>query len=143
MSTPIVIATGSAVPIYKQISDQVRLGTASGRLQPGEQLPSVRALAEELVVNVNTVARAYSDLLREGLVESRQGRGVFIAERRKIYTRQETLRRLDAPLRALLSEAAALGITPDDLREIVDRELASLAPKSTPSSNRVDSKHER
>jgi len=143
LSTPIVIATGSAVPIYKQISDQVRLGTASGRLQPGEQLPSVRALAEELVVNVNTVARAYSDLLREGLVESRQGRGVFIAERRKIYTRQETLRRLDAPLRALLSEAAALGITPDDLREIVDRELASLAPKSTPSSNRVDSKHER
>ena len=143
MSTPIVIATGSAVPIYKQISDQVRLGTASGRLQPGEQLPSVRALAEELVVNVNTVARAYSDLLREGIVESRQGRGVFIAERRKIYTRQETLRRLDAPLRALLSEAAALGITPDDLREIVDRELASLAPKSTPSSNRADSKHER
>ena len=129
MSITFTISTGSAVPIYKQINDQVRLAVAAGRMEPGEQLPSVRALAEELVVNVNTVARAYADLLREGIVESRQGRGVFVAERRKIYTKQETLRRLEGPLRALISEAAALGVGAEELRGLLDRELQSLEPR--------------
>ena len=143
MSFQITIATGSAVPIYKQISDQVRLGAASGRLLPGEQLPSVRALAEELVVNVNTVARAYSDLLREGLVESRHGRGVFLAERRKVYSRQETMRRLEGPLRALLCEAAGLGIGAEELREILERELPALSPKPPAQSKPGGSNNER
>ena len=77
MNLNIVINTGSATPIYKQITDQVRLAVATGKLAVGDQLSSVRALAEELVVNPNTVARAYTDLAREGLIESRAGRGVF------------------------------------------------------------------
>ena len=66
MNLNIAINTGSATPIYKQITDQVRLAVATGRLAVGDQLPSVRAMAEELVVNPNTVARAYTDLAREG-----------------------------------------------------------------------------
>ena len=95
MNLNIAINTGSATPIYKQITDQVRLAVATGKLAVGDQLPSVRALAEELVINPNTVARAYTDLAREGLIESRAGRGVFVTRKRKMFTREEGRRRLE------------------------------------------------
>src|SRR5215831_5478355 len=69
----------SGVPIYRQIQDQVRYGIASGLLSPGEQLPTVRALAVELSVNPNTVIKAYSELEREGVLTSEQGSGTFVA----------------------------------------------------------------
>ncbi len=81
----VTISTGSKVPIYKQITDQVWQAVITGKLQVGAQLPSVRALAEELVVNPNTIARAYADLTRDGLIESRAGRGVFITEKRESF----------------------------------------------------------
>ena len=86
MSLNINIATGSSTPIYKQITDQVHLAVATGKLSVDEQLPSVRALAEQLVLNPNTVARAYAELAREGLVESRAGRGLFVIKKRKVYS---------------------------------------------------------
>ena len=101
-----VINTGSSTPIYKQITDQVRLAVATGRLTAGDQLPSVRALAETLVLNPNTVARAYSDLAREGLLESRPGRGVFIIRKRKVFTREEGRHRLEP----MLEQIRALGV---------------------------------
>ena len=117
MAVTFHINTGSNTPIYKQITDQVRLGVTTGRLAVGDQLPSVRALAEELVVNPNTVARAYGDLLREGLLESRAGRGVFITRKRKIYSRAEGWRRLEPLLSALVGEAMILDFTREELRE--------------------------
>ena len=96
------INTGSNTPIYQQITAQVRLGVTTGKLAVGDQLPSVRALAEDLVVNPNTVARAYGDLMREGLLESRAGRGVFITHKRKIYSRAEGWRRLEPLLLSLI-----------------------------------------
>jgi len=117
------INPGSNTPIYQQLTEQVRLAVTTGRLQVGEQLPSVRALAEELVVNPNTVARAYSELLREGLLESRSGRGVFITPKRKIYSRAESRRRLDPLLQALISEALILNFTPEELRAVLDEKL--------------------
>lgn len=77
MSFNITISTGSNTPIYKQITDQVWLAVVTGKLAVGDQLPSVRALAEDLVVNPNTVARAYADLMRDGLIESRGGARSF------------------------------------------------------------------
>ena len=133
MSFHFSIATGLAIPIYRQITDQVRLAIAAGKLTPGHQLPSVRSLAEELVVNVNTVAKAYAELLRQGLVESQPGRGVFIAERRNVYSEQEIARRLEAPLQALLSEAAGLGIDPATLQSILNKRLTVLLPPSVES----------
>ncbi len=69
----------SGVPIYRQIQDQIRFGIASGLLRPGEQLPTVRALAVELSVNPNTVIRAYNELERDGILASEQGTGTFVA----------------------------------------------------------------
>ena len=123
MNLNIVINTGSATPIYKQITDQVRLGVATGRLAVGDQLPSVRALAEELVLNPNTVARAYTDLAREGMIESRPGRGVFIIQKRKMFTREEGRRRLEPLVEALIGEAVALDFSREELREVVDRKM--------------------
>ena len=127
---PIVfnINTGSPTPIYKQITDQVCLAVAGGRLAVGEQLPSVRALAEDLVVNPNTVARAYGDLTREGLIESRAGRGVFIVQKRKIYSRAEGWRRLEPLLDSLIGEAMVLDFTREELRAAFEERLARWKP---------------
>ena len=123
MTLNLAINTGSASPIYKQITDQVRLAVATGRLAVGDQLPSVRALAEELVVNPNTVARAYTDLAREGLIESRAGRGVFLTRKRKMFTREEGRRRLEPLLEGLIGEAMVMDFTRDELREAFEKKL--------------------
>ena len=123
MNANIAINTGSATPIYKQITDQVRLAVATGRLAVGDQLPSVRALAEELVVNPNTVARAYTDLAREGLIESRAGRGVFVTRKRKMFTREEGWRRLEPLMESLIGEAMVMDFTREELREAFQERL--------------------
>jgi GntR family transcriptional regulator len=117
------ISTGSKVPIYKQITDQVWMAVASGRLAVGDQLPSVRALAEELVVNPNTIAHAYSDLTRDGLIESRAGRGVFIVQKRKVFTSEEARRRLEPLLDAAIGEAMALDFSPQELSAAFQKKL--------------------
>src|SRR5689334_12461388 len=98
MSFEISIVTGSDVPIYRQIVDQVCRAIATSQLAPGDQLPSVRVLAEQLLINANTVRRTYADLIRDGVLESRQGKGVFVAQRRAVYTKSERLRRIDTSL---------------------------------------------
>ena len=117
------INTGSNTPIYQQITHQVRHAVTTGKLAVGEQLPSVRALAEDLVVNPNTVAHAYGDLIREGLLESRAGRGVFITPKRKIYSRAEGWRRLEPLLQALIGEAMILDFTREELHEAFEEKL--------------------
>ena len=123
MSVPFNINTGSNTPIYKQITDQVRLAVTAGKLAAGDPLPSVRALAEDLVVNPNTVARAYADLTREGLLEGRAGRGVFITRKRKIFSRAEGWRRLAPLLDALIGEAMVLDFTREELRKAFEEKL--------------------
>jgi len=118
------INTGSNTPIYRQITDQVRLAVTGGRLTVGEQLPSVRALAEELVVNPNTVARAYADLIRDGLLEARSGRGVFILHKRKIFSREEGRRRLEPLLNAIIGEAMISDFTREELRAAFEEKLS-------------------
>ena len=123
MAVDFQIATGSTVPIYRQIIDHVCRGISNGQLTVGDQLPSVRALADRLVVNHNTVAKAYSELVRDGVMESHHGRGVFIAKRRKIYTKAERTRRLQTALDAFLSEAFLLDFDDAEIRRVVDLKL--------------------
>ncbi|MGA3265695.1 MAG: GntR family transcriptional regulator [Verrucomicrobiota bacterium] len=123
MSLIIAISTGSKIPIYKQIADQVRLAVVTAKLAVGDQLPSVRALAEELVVNPNTVAHAYADLTRDGMIESRAGRGVFIARKRKVFTSEESWRRLEPLIDAAIGEALALDFTHEELQAAFERKL--------------------
>src|SRR5262249_58910181 len=106
------VTPGSGTPIYRQIVDQVRLGLATGALAPGDAMPSVRSLADRLVVNPNTVARAYADLVRDGVLDSHQGRGVFVANtKRQVYSRAERLRRLQQALEAFGPDGALLGFS--------------------------------
>lgn len=127
MPFEISIATGSTVPIYRQIADQICRAAVTGQLLPGEQVPSVRALAEQLVVNPNTVARTYADLIREGILEAQKGKGVFVARRRAVYTRAERLRRLQATLNAYVNEGIYLGFTPEELRQALEQKLRPLS----------------
>src|SRR5262245_24341224 len=123
----ITITTGAGTPIYRQIVDQVRLGVATGALALGEPMPSVRNLADRLVINANTVAKAYADSVREGMLESQQGLGFFVAnKKRQVYSRAERLRRLHLALEAFIHEAVFLDFTADEIRQVVDEKLAEL-----------------
>ena len=133
MNVRIAISTGSPTAIYRQIAEQVRMAIATGKLRTGDQLPSVRALAEDLVLNPNTVARAYSDLIRDGLIESRAGRGVFIIRKRKVFTREEGRRRLEPLLDALIGEAMAMDFTREELHEFFQKKLSHWKHEGGPS----------
>ena len=106
----------SGVPIYRQIQDQIRYGIASGRLHPGEQLPTVRALAVDLAVNPNTVIKAYSELERQGILTTEQGSGTFVSALPAVELAPEDRQ---AKLRALcaefLGQAARYGFGSDDV----------------------------
>jgi GntR family transcriptional regulator len=136
MPLTISILTGSNVSIYRQIVEQVCAAALSGRIQDDEALPSVRTLAEELVVNPNTVARAYSELAREGVIESRPGRGMFVSRRRQIYSSAERRRRMEQAVTSLVAEGFMLGYTPAEIVELVEartRERPSTTSSRSPN----------
>jgi len=106
-------------PIYRQIVQQVREGVARGRLKCGEQLPSVRELSRLLVVNPNTIARAYLELEREGVLNNQPGRGVFVAEPRPELTKEVRRRRLIELIDKFLTEAVHLGFSEDEVLRLL------------------------
>src|ERR1700730_633910 len=120
------ITTGSGTPIYRQIVDQVRLAVATGTLAAGHAMPSVRSLAEQLLLNANTVAKAYGELVRDGVLESQQSLGFFVAQRRQIYSKAERLRRLRLAVDTFMHEAVFLDFTADEIRKAVEEKLAAL-----------------
>jgi GntR family transcriptional regulator len=126
MGFEFTISSGSLSPIFKQIVDQVRLAAMTGRLPAGTQLPSVRALAEQLLVNPNTVARAYGELAREGIIDSQPGRGVYVAAPRQMYTKSERLRRLAPLIESLVNEGLSLGMAPKELLDALEQRLGKL-----------------
>jgi GntR family transcriptional regulator len=125
----ITITTGSGTPIYRQIIDQVKLGVATGTLAVGDALPSVRNLAEQNLVNANTVVKAYAELVRDGVLESHPGKGFFVAEKRQVYSRAERLRRLRQAVEAFVHEAVFLDFTAEEIRKAIDEKLAELTPE--------------
>jgi GntR family transcriptional regulator len=106
-------------PIYLQLVHQVREAMARGDVQPEEQLPSVRQLSRDLVINPNTVARAYTELEREGLLNNRPGRGVFIAGSRIELKKDARRQRLIEILDKLLTEAVHLGFSEEEVLKLV------------------------
>jgi len=118
------IEPGSKVPIYIQIEEQVRAMVAAGQLRPGDQLPTIRQLATDLRVNYNTVARAYLDLDRDGVIRTQRGRGTFVAgepgEEEMTRLREEKLRTI---LQGALEESQRLGYHPDEVAAAFHREL--------------------
>jgi GntR family transcriptional regulator len=128
------ITPGSPTPIYQQIVSQVRHAISTGTVQPGDALPSVRALAEQLLINPNTVAKAYADLSKDGIVEALAGRGMVVAERRAGMglTRAERLRRIDPLVTQLMHDAVALELSPEDVHDLLERKWISLAASLKP-----------
>jgi len=120
------ISPGNSTPIFRQIVDQVRLAVATGKLSTGEGLPSVRALAEKLLVNPNTIARAYAELSRDGFLEGQPGRGVFVARPRQVYTKAERLRRVAPLIEAVVNESLSLGFSESEIIEALRQRLASF-----------------
>ncbi len=115
----IQIETASHTPIYLQIEQQVRMLVASGRMVVGDRLPSVRGLAETLLVNPNTVARAYRALERDGVVVGRKGDGVFVAERPEEDAPDDRESILAARVDALLDAARQMGVAPNTVIRLV------------------------
>lgn len=114
----------SPTPIYAQIAERIRVAVAAGELAKGDGLPSVRALASRLRVNPATVVQAYRELEQEKLVEMRQGAGTFILDMStdaRARERQATAKRL---VRALMEDAARLGIQKDDIKKALNGELS-------------------
>jgi GntR family transcriptional regulator len=114
----------------------VRLGVATGALVPGDSVPSVRSLAELNLVNPNTVVKAYSELVRDGVLESHPGKGFFVAEKRQVYSRAERLRRLRQAVDAFVHEAVFLDFTADEIQEVVNEKLAELDIETKPVGGR-------
>ncbi len=120
----LTLDTASGLPIYRQIVDWVKMGIASGRMSSGEQLPTVRQLAVDLGVNINTVARAYMELERGGVVHTLRGKGTFVAEHEleeDALLRASKLRDL---VTEFLSKAAEFGFAARELRGELDTRLS-------------------
>lgn len=111
------------MPLYAQVVDQVRSLVASRALRPGDQLPSVRDLASSLRVNRNTAAKAYQELERDGVIQTRQGQGCFVAGGAPRWSREERHRRLELTLDRALVEAHHLEIPLDEVPPILERRI--------------------
>jgi GntR family transcriptional regulator len=122
------ISAGDGVPIYQQIVNQVKYLIASGRLEPGEEMPPIRVLAERLLVNPNTVARAYRELESAGVVEKRRTAGTYVSESGSPLARRERLKIIAERVDALLAEARQLGIGVDELIALIARRDRAMQP---------------
>jgi len=110
------VSDTDGTPFYQQVVTQIRFLVASGRLEEGEQLPPVRKLAEQLLINPNTVARAYRELEAEGVVAPKRGAGVFVSDVGSPLSRKEKTRILGERINAMLTESQQLGF---DLEAVV------------------------
>ena len=117
----------SGVPIYLQLMEQVKHAIETGALRPGEQLPGIRPLAEELVINPNTVAKAYRELEHEGIVELRHGAGAFVAGAARGRKQAERVRAGQAIVAAAIERLHAQGISDEEIRRLFEAELAGLS----------------
>jgi GntR family transcriptional regulator len=116
----------SGVPIYLQLMEQVKHAIETGALRPGEQLPGIRPLAEELVINPNTVAKAYRELEHEGVLELRHGAGAFVANGAGAVRANDKLRAAQTVVAAAIERLRARGVTDEEIRRLFEAELAGL-----------------
>ena len=122
------ISTHDGVPIYRQIVNQVKHLVASERLKAGDEMPSIRHLAQQLLINPNTVARAYRELEGAGVLLSRQGSGTRVSDNGSPLSREEKMKILGERAEALIIEARQLGVELAEVVELVRRQDVELGP---------------
>jgi len=113
----------SGIPLYLQLIEQVKHAIETGAIEAGEQLPSVRKMAEDLLINPNTVARAYRELEHEGIIELKHGSGAFIRE--SMAARAKLMHKAETVMQAAMDRLEALDLTEDEIRRLVENELAA------------------
>jgi GntR family transcriptional regulator len=123
------IDTKSALPFYLQITDQIHRAVAAGKLQPGDQLPSVRELATHLLVNPNTVAKVYRDLERDGLLAGRRGKGTFVSPSATSVADRERMRLIGDQLERVARDARAFGVTDEAALDLFRNLLTNGRPE--------------
>lgn len=131
MDLPLRIMPGSPVAIYAQIAEQVKKAMSRGLLGENDQLPSVRLLAEQLLINPNTVSRAYAELVREGIIESQPGRGYFVGKKRVVFSEEERRLRFARALDQFLTEALFLDYAEDLVLAQIKKRLQELQTRPT------------
>jgi len=114
-------------PIFSQIMEGIRLSVVSGRSKAGDKIPSIRDLAIELRVNPNTVAKAYQELEREGILEVKRGMGTFIAENQNV--KRDVSELLQQRIEELLSIAVEMGFSPTEVQSLLEKSIAKNTPK--------------
>lgn len=127
----------SSVAVYVQIENHVQFAIASGKLKPGDQLPSVRELSERLEVNPNTVAKAYRDLEVMGLLYTRRGMGVFVNKGVESKCREDVRKRIVGRLHEVACESKAAGLTAGEIKDIIDASLKADASPYGPVPNQL------
>jgi GntR family transcriptional regulator len=115
------------VPIYLQLMEQVKHAIETGALRPGEQLPGIRPLAEELVVNVNTIAKAYRELEHEGVIEIRHGAGAFVTANARAAKVADRLRAAQSLVVGAVERLREKGLSNEEIRRLFEAELAKGA----------------
>ena len=116
----IIVSNASDQPIYEQVASQIRDAILSGELAVGDALPSIRALANDLHVSVITTKRAYTDLESQGFIDTVQGKGSFVAGGSLDMLREDRVRQVETTLAKALREARAVGVTVEELHEMLD-----------------------
>lgn len=111
----------SGTPLYLQLVEHLKHAIAAGVVRAGEQLPSVRKMAEDLLINPNTVVRAYRDLEAEGILELRHGSGVFVCE--DVAPQTALMQKAEPIVRAAVERLVALGLDEGDIRRLMENEL--------------------
>ncbi|MEZ6033640.1 MAG: GntR family transcriptional regulator [Planctomycetaceae bacterium] len=120
------ISTHDKVPIYLQVVNQIRYLVAAGRLAAGDELPPIRVLAEQLVVNPNTIARAYRELEQAGIVEKRRTAGTYVTEQGSPLARRERLKILTERIDQLLAEALQMDVKLEDVIKLINQRSTAL-----------------
>jgi GntR family transcriptional regulator len=123
------ISPNDGVAIYLQIVNQIKYLVASGRLNAGEELPAIRVLAEQLLVNPNTVARAYRELEMAGIVEKRRTAGTYVSDQGSPLARRERLKILNDRIDQLVAEATHLNVGLDEVVKLVEQRHTAMQSK--------------
>lgn len=118
----------SGIPVYLQMIEQVKHAIETEAIRAGEQLPSVRKMAEDLVINPNTVARVYHELEREGIIEIRHGSGAYIRD--SVVSRTKLMRKAQSVVESAVDRLESLDLTEDEVRRLVENELALRRSKT-------------
>lgn len=116
----IILSNSSEEPIYQQIITQIKSHIMNGTVAPGDALPSMRALAQQLRISIITTKRAYEELEREGFIENFAGKGCYVKAQNTDFLREQTLRQVEEQLSKISAKAKMCGISLDDMKEILE-----------------------